>query len=119
MTNKPTIRPLNDICTVKNASLFYDYNTDQYHLVHYDTEILTINKISENIQETDIRYEIVKALKCSNSSTRAIYQVTDFLNIPRQDIKLVPYTKFVKYNMSNNIRKKKNELMEIIEKWQN
>ena len=116
MFNKPTIRPINDACKVKNASLFFNYDTDTYHLIHYDTEILTINKISENIQETDIRYEIVKALKCSNSSTRAIYQVTDFLEIPRGIVKksMIP-TKVYHYK-TGEIRKKKNELLEVIEK---
>ena len=115
MENKPTIRPINDACTVKNASLFFNYDTNKYHLVHYDTEILTINKISENIQETDIRYEIVKALKCSNSSTRAIMQVLDFLGIDRNSVQLKPFSKFVKYNMSTSVRYNKNQLREVIE----
>ena len=77
MTNKPTIRPLDRICTVKNTSLFFDYTSGIYHLVHYDTEILTV------MSNVDNNPTITKALKCSNSSTRGIYQVTDFLNIPR------------------------------------
>jgi len=113
--SKPTIRPINDACKVKNASLFFNYDTDTYHLIHYDTEILTINKISENIQETDIRYEIVKALKCSNSSTRAIMQVLDFLGIDRNSVQLEPFSKFHKYNMSTMVNKTKQQLSEVIE----
>ena len=113
MTNKPTIRPLNDIVKVKNASLFFDYETRTYHLVHYDTEIATI-KTTIDAYNID-RYTVLKALKCSNSSTRAIYQVTDFLNIPRSEIKLTPYDKFVKYNMSTSVHKTKEQLREVIE----
>jgi|SRR6187431_2485475 len=109
MSQKPHIRALNGICKVKNASLFFDYEKGIYHLVHYDTEILTLASTPDNVPT------ILKALKCSNSSTRAIYQVTDFLNIPRDKVRLQKYDKFVKYNMSTEIRKTKSQLSEVIE----
>jgi hypothetical protein len=111
MTNKPKIRSLNGICKVVCSSLFFDYETRTYHLVHYDTEILTIKYHNADIRS----YEIVKCLKCSNSSTRAIYQVTDFLNIPRVIVKksMVPFRNFVLYK-TGEVRKKKNELLEVI-----
>ena len=113
MSNKPTIRPLNDIVKVKNASLFFNYDTNTYHLVHYDTEILIVKQYHADIRSR----EIIKALKCSNSSTRAILQVTDFLQLDRQYVKksMVKYDKFVKYNMSTNVRKTKEQLREVIE----
>ena len=112
MTNKPTIRALNGICTVKNTSLFFDYDKNQYHLVHYDTEILVIKQYHADIRSR----EIVKCLKCSNSSTRAIYQVTDFLQLDRQYVKksMVKFDKFAKYK-TGEVNKKKNELLKVIE----
>ena len=113
MSNKPKIRSLNGISKVVCSSLFYDYDNKTYHLVHYDTEILTIKYHSADIRS----YEIVKALKCSNSSTRAIYQVTDFLEIPREIVKksMVPFSNFANYK-TGEVRKKKSELLEVIEK---
>jgi len=115
MENKPTIRPINDACTVKNASLFFNYDTNKYHLVHYDTEILRIYKPFD--PRIPLNVEI--ALKCSNSSTRAIMQVLDFLGIDRNSVQLKPFSKFVKYNMSTSVRYNKNQLREVIEQWQN
>jgi len=111
VTNKPKIRALNGISTVVCSSLFYDYDNKTYHLVHYDTEILTIKQHNADIRSR----EIIKALKCSNSSTRAIYQVTDWLELDRQYVKksMVKYDKFAKYN-TGEVRKKKNELLEVI-----
>jgi hypothetical protein len=115
-----TIRSLNGISKVVGSSLFYDYDNKTYHLtyhlVHYDTEILTI-KYPIKYHSADIRsYEIVKALKCSNSSTRAIYQVTDFLEIPREIVKksMVPFSNFASYK-TGEVRKKKSELFGVIE----
>ena len=112
MTNKPNIRALNGISKVVCSSLFFDYETRTYHLLHYDTEILTIKYHSADIRS----YEIVKALKCSNSSTRAIYQVTDFLEIPREIVKksMVPFSNFASYK-TGEVRKKKSELFGVIE----
>jgi hypothetical protein len=110
------IRALNGISKVVCSSLFYDYDNKTYdltyHLVHYDTEILTIKYHNADIRS----YEIVKALKCSNSSTRAIYQVTDFLEIPREIVKksMVPFSNFASYK-TGEVRKKKSELFGVIE----
>jgi len=100
---KPKLRILNGIIKVKNASVVYDNETETYHLVHYDTEILRVKKDNT----------IIFALKCSNSSTRAIYQLTDFLKIDREDVHLKPYDKFLKYNMSNDIKLKNNDYLDI------
>lgn len=111
LSNKPTIRPINEACKVKNTSLFYNYETETYHLVHYDTEILTVKQGNG----TDI--EITKCLKCSNSSTRAIYQVADFLDIDHSMIKekMQNFDKFHKYNMSTMVNKTKQQLSEVME----
>ena len=108
-----TFAIINEGCRVKNAKLILDRDTKTYHLIHYDTEILTVKYHNADIRSV----EIIKALKCSNSSTRAIMQVADFLNIDKQYIKnqMVPYYNFVKYNMSTEIYKKKGEFMETIE----
>ena len=114
-TNKPKIRALNGISKVVCSSLFFEYETRTYHLVHYDTEILTIRA---EIQATNKdKYIITKCLKCSPSSTRAILQVTDFLQIPRKTVKesMIPYNKFHFYK-TGETRKKKNELLEVINK---
>ena len=115
MTDKPKIRALNGISTVVCSSLFFEYETRTYHLVHYDTEILTIRV---EIQANNIdKYFITKCLKCSPSSTRAIFQVTDFLEIPRKIVKdsMIPYNKFHFYK-TGETRKKKKELLEVITK---
>lgn len=90
---KPNYTILNDIVKVKNATLIYDYNKDVYSLVHYDTEIAVITKNGE----------ILKALKCSNTSTKAILQLTNWLGIDQKIVKknLKPYTNFVKYKPKN------------------
>ena len=89
---KPNYQPLADIVTVKNAFLIFDYTKNVYVLTHYDTQICEITKDNK----------IVFALKCSSSSTRAIYQLTDYLGIDRKEVKsiLEPFTKFVKFNNS-------------------
>jgi hypothetical protein len=99
------IRVLNNIVSVKNASVVYDNRDQTYHLIHYDTEIATIKKDNT----------IIKLLECSNSSTRAIYQLTDFLNIDRLQVrsKLEPFKNFVKYNMSTQTRLKKNDYIDV------
>ena len=111
MSNKPTIRPINDACKVKNASLFFNYDTNKYHLIHYDTEILRIYKPFDD----RIGLSVELALKCSNSSTRAIIQVLDFLGIDRNSVELKPFSKFHKYNMSTMVNKTKQQLSEVIE----
>ncbi len=111
MTNKPTIRPINDACKVKNASLFFNYDTNKYHLIHYDTEILRIYKPFDD--RIPLNVEI--ALKCSNSSTRAIMQVLDFLGIDRNSVQLEPFSRFHKYNMSTTVNYTKKQLSEVIE----
>ena len=113
MSNKPTIRTINDACKVKNACLFFNYDSNKYHLIHYDTEILRIYKPYDD----RIGLSVEIALKCSNSSTRAIYQVLDFLGIDRDSVELKPFSKFVKYNMSTSVRYNKNQLREVIEQW--
>lgn len=75
--NKPNYTVLNDIVKVKNATLIFDYTKQVYSLVHYDTEIALITKDNQ----------ILKALKCTSSSTRAIYQLTDYLGIDRKTVK--------------------------------
>ena len=88
-----TIKTIHEATSVKKANLFYESELKVYSLVHYDTEIL---RISED-------KEILKALQCSASSTRSIYQVADYLGIDRQEIKkhLVPYSNFYKYPVGN------------------
>ena len=109
---KPELRIISDAVRVKNARLIFDYNTRTYHLVHYDTEILTVKYHSADIRSV----EITKCLKCSNSSTRAIYQATDFLNIDRKYVKkcMLPFTGFYKENMSTNRYVSTKEFKEII-----
>ena len=111
MSNKPTIRPINDACKVKNASLFFNYDTNKYHLIHYDTEILRIYKPYDD----RIGLSVELALKCSNSSTRAIMQVLDFLGIDRKSVQLKRFRGFHKYNMSTMVNKTKQQLSEVIE----
>jgi hypothetical protein len=84
-----TLRILPDIVKVKNAYVVFDYSKGIYSLFHYDTEIAQIN-INGN--------KVIKALKCSSSSTRAIYQLTDYLNIDRKSFKLIPFKNFTKVN---------------------
>ena len=115
MSDKPKIRVLNGISKVVSSSLFFEYETRTYHLVHYDTEILTIRA---EIQANNLdKYIITKCLKCSPSSTRAIFQVTDYLNIDRKTVKesMIPYNKFHFYK-TGETRKKKNELLKVINK---
>ena len=90
------IRILNNIVSVKNAYVVFNYDTNTYHLFHYDTEIAIITKDNK----------IVKVLKCSVSSTRAIYQLTDHLNIDRKTVKssMVKFTGFIKYSFGNKIK---------------
>lgn len=103
--SKPNIRFIDDAVRVKNAKLVYDYNTEKYSLIHYDTEILTLDK----------NLNVLKALKCSNSSTRAINQALDFLKIDRNKVHLEPYTNFVKYRFSFEKHRKKGDFMEVLE----
>jgi hypothetical protein len=112
VNERPKIRALNGISTVVNSSLFFDYDNRTYHLVHYETEILTVKYHSADIRS----YEIVKALKVSNSSTKAIYQVSDFLQIPRDIIKQSMVKTKVHQYKTGEVRKKKSELFEVIEK---
>ena len=97
---KPDLRFMHEAVKVKNAKLIFNYDTRTYHLIHYDTEILTIKYHSADIRSV----EITKCLKCSNSSTRAIYQATDFLGIDRKYVKqcMIPFNGFHKENMSTN-----------------
>lgn len=74
-------------CRVKKAYLVHDLVNDTFSLIHYDTEIMTIDKDRK----------ITKALKCSNSSTRAIKQVCEYFNIDMP--KLEPFYDFRKYEM--------------------
>jgi hypothetical protein len=106
--NNQDIRVLNNIVSVKNASVVYDNRDQTYHLIHYDTEIATIAKDKT----------IIKVLKCSNSSTRAIYQLTDFLNIDREVVKeqLEPFSCFVKYVHGINKHLKNDDFIATIEK---
>ena len=77
---------------VKNAIL--TLNDNFYSLVHYDTEILKINS------ETN---EIVKALKCSASSDKAIRQTAEYLGINYYDDikpKMIKFDDYHKYQQS-------------------
>lgn len=87
------LKPIHEATSVKKANLFYNEDSETYSLIHYDTEILIIGK----------NKEIVKALQCSQSSTRAIYQVADYLDINRQAVKkaMVPFSNFIKYEVGN------------------
>ena len=110
---RPELRFIHEAVKVKNAKLIFDYETRTYHLIHYDTEILTVKYHSADIRSV----EITKCLKCSNSSTRAIYQATDFLNISRSYVKecMVPFSGFYKEKMSTDRRVSKQEFKEIIQ----
>ena len=66
-----TIEIVHNATSVKNAVLVHNTEDKTYHLIHYDTEILSF---SEN-------KEIFLALQCSQSSTRAINQVVKFFNL--------------------------------------
>ena len=96
------LRILSDIVNVKNATVIFNYDTGIYSLIHYDTEIA---QIKDN--------QVLKALKCSNTSTKAIYQLTDYLEIDRQEVKkhFKPFNKFVKYKTGNNIKQNLEELI--------
>jgi hypothetical protein len=110
---KPDIRFIHEAVKVKNAKLLFDYETRTYHLIHYDTEILTIKYHSADIRSV----EITKCLKCSNSSTRAIYQATDFLGIDRKYVNkcMVPFNGFYKEKMSTDRYVTSKEFKETIE----
>lgn len=90
------MRTINGIVSVKNAFLVFNNETNNYHLFHYDTEIAIITK----------QGKIVKALWCSPSSTRAIYQLTDYLKINRDVVKksMVKFTGFVKYTFGTDYK---------------
>jgi hypothetical protein len=89
--NKPNYSTLTDIVKVKNAVLIFDYTKNVYALFHYDTQIAEITK------DNKINF----ALKCSPTSTKAIYQLTDYLGIDRKDVKLKPFYNFVKAKNNN------------------
>ena len=93
--NKPNIRVLNGIVNVKDANLIYNEEQQTYHLIHYDTEIAIIKKDKT----------IIKLLKCTPTSTKAIYKLTDYLEIDRNTVKanLKPYYNFVKYKNNMEI----------------
>jgi len=82
------LRILNDIVNVKNATVIFNYESGIYSLIHYDTEIAQID-INGN--------KVLKALKCSTTSTKAIYQLTDYLGIDRKTFTLKPFYNFVKH----------------------
>lgn len=79
--------------TVKKAYLVHHLDTKIYSLIHYETEILTVSEDKK----------IIKALQCSSSSTRAIYQVANYLDLDRDEIKkhMVPFSNFYKYPVGN------------------
>jgi DNA-binding phage protein len=87
------IKPIPEAVNVKKAILLHDTDANKYTLIHYDTEILSFNE----------NKEIIKALQCSVSSTKAIYQVADYFGITREAIKKVikPYSDFYKYPAGN------------------
>jgi hypothetical protein len=88
---KPNYSTLTDIVKVKNAVLIFDYTKNVYALFHYDTQIAEITK------DNKINF----ALKCSVTSSKAIYQLTDYLGIDRKDVKLKPFYNFVKAKNNN------------------
>ena len=93
------IKNINQAVSVKKANLFYDENKEEYFLMHYDTEILRIY-----FDEIINKYVVVKALRCSNSSTRAIIQACNWLDVDYCDIvkpKMTRYTDFYKYPTGN------------------
>jgi hypothetical protein len=75
---------------VKNAFLLYDEETDTFDLWHYETIIMRI-----------VKNKVIFALKCSNSSTKAIEQTCDYFGLDfYNDIKpkMIKYDKFKRYD---------------------
>ena len=74
------IKIINQAVNVKNAKLVKDLDSGTYHLIHYDTEIMQVDK--EN--------NIKRILPVTNSSQKAIIQAFEFLrlddNIQRYDL---------------------------------
>lgn len=87
------IKTIPEATKVKKATLFHDSESDQYFLMHYDTEILRLNS----------KLEICLVRQCSNSSTRAIKQVSNYFSLNWNDVKskMVPYRDFYKYPVGN------------------
>ena len=83
------IEIIHDATTVNKAVLIHDLNAKIYSLVHHDTEILRFNE----------DHKILKAIQCSSTSTRSIYQVADYFKIDRIEIQklLKPFRDFYKY----------------------
>ena len=83
------IKNISQAVSVKKANLFYDDIKKEYFLIHYGTEIFRL----------DTNLQVLKALKCSPSSTRAIKQTVEFLGLNWEDIrlKMTRYTDFYKY----------------------
>lgn len=69
---------------VSNTKVFCVPNTSELILKHYNTYIFAIG-LDDNMIEL--------CLRCSNTSTKAIHQLTDFLGIDRKELK------FTKYNI--------------------
>ena len=85
-------RIIHEAVSVKNATLMYIYETKTYSLIHYETEILRI-----------VNGEITVIKPVSNTSSRAINQVLQFLNIPQ------PITKLTKDINGKSVKVLKNE----------
>lgn len=69
------IKIIKQAVNVKNAKLIKDMDNNTYHLIHYDTEILQVNK--ENI--------ITRLLPVTNSSRKAILQAFQYLRLSDSD----------------------------------
>ncbi len=84
-----TIEIIHDAVHVKKATLIHNTEDRTYHLIHYDTEIMTFNEDKE----------IFLVLQCSATSTKAIMQVADHFGIDHKQIRsqMVPYRDFYKY----------------------
>jgi hypothetical protein len=85
-----SLKIIHEVNLPKKATLIYYEERDTYKLVHYDTIILTI----EN-------GKVMRALKCSKTSSRAISKVLEYLGISREGIKLTPFSDFKKYEYGN------------------
>jgi hypothetical protein len=86
-----SLKIIHEVDLPKKATLVYYEEKDLYNLVHYDTIILSVKN-----------NKVTKALKCSKTSTKAIFKVLYYLGINEDDIKLTPFTNFKKYEYGGN-----------------
>ena len=105
------VKIINEAVKVKNAKLIQDGN--DFHLVHYDTEILTV-----------INDKITAIYPMTLSSTRAIQQGLEYLGFSN-DLNSIDqycrevhgkgrkevYKPFIKYSMDNSIHVTKKEYL--------